>query len=102
MSVILGFLLRVLLLLAGLAVAACMLVVFTCVFALWALRATWARVTGRPVAPFGMRMGAGSAFQDMMRRAQQAQASRTPRADAVASRLRGSGDVTDVQPRQPS
>jgi hypothetical protein len=72
MTVILNFLLRVLLLAAGLTVAACMLVVFASVYAVWTLRSAWARLTGNraPARP--------------------------------SRRLRPSDDVTDVQPRPPS
>lgn len=101
MPLILNFILRVLLLLAGLALAACMLVVFAFVLAAWSLRAAWARLTGRPVARFGMPAGASSAFEAMMRRAQAPQGSRTPRADAAAGPRRRAADVTDVQPRPP-
>jgi hypothetical protein len=101
MPLIFSFLLRVLLVVAGLTVAAAMLVVFVFVLGAWSLRALWARVTGRPVAAFGMRMGPAAAFHDIMRRAPAAQASRTPRADAVVGPRRGSDDVTDVQPRPP-
>lgn len=102
MPLILSFLVRVLLLLAGLAVAASMLVVFAIVLAAWGLRAAWARLAGRPVARFGMPAGASSAFEAMMRRARAPQASRTPRADAAAGPRRRVADVTDVQPRPPA
>lgn len=91
---------QLLLLAAGLAAAAVVAVVFLLLLAAWWLRAAWARLTGRPVAPFGMRMGPRSVFEEMMRRAPEAPAaSRTPRADAAAM---GSGrlrDVTDVEPK---
>ena len=102
MHLILRFLLRVLLLLAGLTAAACMLVLLAFVVAAWSLRGAWARLTGRPVAPLGMPAGAWSTFDAMMRRTRTAEASPTPRADAAAGRGRRSADVTDVQPRQPS
>lgn len=100
MPLILSFLLRVLLLAAGLVFAASVLVAFALLLALWSLRALWARLTGRPVSPFVMRMGPGSAFASMMRRAPPA--SRTPRADAVAGVRVPLADVSDVEPRSPA
>jgi hypothetical protein len=100
MPLILSFLLRAVLVLAGLAVVAGVLAVFVVLLALWSLRALWARLTGRPVMAFAMRMGPRHAFAEMMRRAQApADAGRTPRADAargVGGRL---ADVTDVEPK---
>lgn len=100
MPLILRFLLRVLLLAAGLVFAASMLLVFALVLALWSARALWARLTGRPVTPFVMRMGSASAFAEMMRRG--APASRTPRADTAAGVRARLGDVSDVEPRSPA
>jgi hypothetical protein len=69
MPLILSFLLRAVLVLAGLAVVAGVLAVFVVLLALWSLRALWARLTGRPVMAFAMRMGPRHAFAEMMRRA---------------------------------
>jgi hypothetical protein len=96
MPTILSFLLRILLVAAGLVFAASVLVVFVLLLALWSLRALWARLTGRPVTPFVMRMGPRDAFDEMMRRAGP---SRTPRADAAAGVPGRIGDVTDVEPK---
>ena len=99
MPLILSFLLRVLLLAAGLVFAASVLAAFALLLALWSVRALWARLMGRPVFPFVMRMGPGSAFASMMRRAPPA--SRTPRADAAAGVRTRLADVSDVEPRSP-
>ena len=97
MPFLLNFLLRIFLIAAGLVFAAAVVVAFAFVLVLWSLRALWARLTGRPVMPFVMRMRPGDAFTGMYRRAQQP--SRTPRADAV--RPGGTrSDVTDVQARE--
>ncbi|MBC5785890.1 hypothetical protein H8N03_23325 [Ramlibacter sp. USB13] len=101
MPLILSFLLRAVLVLAGLVFVASLFAVFVLLLALWSVRALWARLTGRPVHPFGMRFGPRQGFEEMMRRASGA-ASRTPRADAAAGSPRVRlGDVTDVEPRQP-
>lgn len=102
MPTVLAFLLRLALLAAGLVFAASLAVVFVFLLAAWGLRAGWARLTGRPVTPFIMRMGPGRAFGDMMRRAQRTAApSRTPRADAAAGFRPRVADVTDVDARPP-
>ncbi len=101
MPMILNFLLRALLVIAGLVFAAGVLVVSLVLLAAWGLRALWCRLTGRPVMPFVMGMGRGSIFEDMLRRAQQAaRPSATPRADAVVPRGQRFADVTDVEPKQ--
>lgn len=98
MPTLIAFLLRLLLLAAGLVFAASLALVFAVLLAAWSVRGAWARLTGRPVTPFGMRMGAGRAFGHMLRRARQARpTSRTPRADAAAGPRRRSGDIIDVE-----
>lgn len=101
MPTFMTFLLRLFLLAAGLVFAASLAVGLVLMLALWSVRAAWARLTGKPVRPFIMRMGPLGGFQRMYRQAQpQPQESRTPRADAVVS-AREAGDVTDVEPRTP-
>jgi hypothetical protein len=97
---LLSFLLRLLLVAAGLVFAASVAFLAVVLLALWALRAGWARLTGRPVTPFVVRMGPGRAFDDFVRRAGP-QASRTPRADAAGDPRARLGDVSDVEPRPP-
>lgn len=99
MQTLLNLLIRLLLLAAGLVFALCLAFVFVAVLGLWGLRAAWCKLTGRPVMPFVMRMNPMSGFEEMMRRAPQPEASRTPRADAAAGGRRPIGDVTDVQPK---
>jgi hypothetical protein len=100
MATVLNFLLRLLLLAAGLVFALSLAIFLLLVLALWSLRAAWARLTGRPVMPFVMRVNPLDGFEQMMRRAPQPEASRTPRADAAAGVRRPPGDVTDVEPRE--
>lgn len=99
MPTLLSFLLRAMLIAAGLVFALSLAVVFVVLLGLWFLRAAWCRLTGRPVTPFVMRMGPRGAFEEMMRRAQAQQGSRTPRADAAAPVRRPLADVTDVEPK---
>ena len=76
----------------------------------WALRAVWARLTGRPVTPWVMRIdprtGFGTAFRSAQRWSAAAGATPAahpaPRGDAASHRggvLPGAGEVTDVEPR---
>jgi hypothetical protein len=94
MAAVFRFLLRLLLVATGLAIAAVLSAAFVLLLAVWWLRAGWARLTGRPVTPFVMRVDPRAGFAGVVRRAQPE--SRTPRADGAATRL-GAGDVTDVQ-----
>lgn len=96
MPTLLTFLLRAVLVAAGLVLALSLAFAFLLLLGAWVLRAAWAKVTGRPVAPFVMRMYPRDGFEQMYRRA--AQASRTPRADAAAPSRRAA-DVTDVEPK---
>jgi hypothetical protein len=96
------FFLRLLLIAAGLVFAASLAVVFALLFAVWCVRAAWARLTGRPVMPFIVRVDPRSGFERMYRRAEQG--SRTPRADAVrpGRTAADAADVSDVEPRPPA
>ena len=96
MPTLLSLLLRIFLVAAGLLFAGSLAVAFTLMLGLWGLRAAWAKLTGRPVVPFMVRIDPRAGFSRMYRRAEQG--SRTPRADAVQAR-RNIGDVTDVEPR---
>ena len=98
MPLILSFLLRAVLVVAGLVFAASLLVVVTLLLALWSVRALWARLTGRPASPFVVRFGPRAGFEEMVRRARTA--SPTPRADAAAGPRPRLADVTDVEPRR--
>ena len=84
MATLLSFILRLVLLAAGLVFAASVAVVATVVAAAWLAHAGWARLTGKPVRPFQGRF--------------RMHASRTPRADAVRP-MRGGADVMDVEPK---
>ncbi len=96
MPMLLSFLLRLFLVVAGLVFAGSLAVAFVVLYSLWCVRAAWASLTGRPVTPFIMRVRPGAGFQHMVRRT--SGPSRTPRADAIQPR-RGMADVTDVEPR---
>jgi uncharacterized membrane protein len=96
MPAVFSFLFQLFAVAAGLVFAASLAVAFVLLLAAWGLRAAWARLTGRPVAPFVMRIDPLAGFGRVVRRGEPS--SRTPRADAAGGRLR-TADVTDVEPK---
>ena len=87
------YLLRILLVVAGLIFAASLMLVMLILLIVWALRALWFKLTGRVVTPFVMRMNPRAGFEQVFR-----QAERSEQASARASR-RVLDDVTDVEPK---
>lgn len=88
-----NFLLRILLILAGLIFAASLIIVMLVLLFFWSLRALWFKLTGRPVLPFVMRMNPRTGFEQVFKKAQQngMNPSQPPR--------RKLDDVTDVEPK---
>jgi hypothetical protein len=99
MPTLLSFLLRLFLVAGGLLLAASLAVAFVLIALVWGARSAWARLTGRPVMPFVMRIDPRAGFDRVYRRAQQSQGSRTPRADTVHAVA--APDITDVEARSP-
>ncbi len=94
MNTVFRFLFRALLLAFGLVFAASLAVAFMVLLGMWSARSVWARLTGKTVQPFVMRMNPREGFGRVFR-AGQPHARGNPKAQA---------DVTDVQvkePRQP-
>ncbi|WP_157900069.1 hypothetical protein [Rhodoferax koreensis] len=94
-------LLRLLLVGFALVFAASLLVVVMLLAAVWGLRAAWARITGRPVTPWVMRVNPGAGWNSVFRAGDRWQ----PRARASApagpvQRERDLIDVTDVQVKE--
>ena len=94
-----SFLLRLVLFAVGLVFAASLAAAAVVLLALWLVRTAWARLTGRPVTPFIVRIHPRSGFQGLFRRTT-AQPGTTPRAEPTHS-TRHAGDVTDVEPKDP-
>jgi hypothetical protein len=88
------FLLRLLLVVAGLIFAFSLLVVMIVLLALWGLRALWGKLTGRPVNPFVMRMNPRAGFDQVFRQADRS----SPAAEKSPRRV--IEDVTDVEPKR--
>lgn len=99
MQTLFTLLIRLLLLAAGLVFAASLLVVMAVIAAVWGLRYAWARLTGRPVTPFVVRVDPFAGFGRVYRgRSQGAPVS--PAAPTRPDR-RELGDVTDVEVKPP-
>lgn len=99
MPTLMNFVLRLFILAGGLLLGASLAVAFVLMLALWSLRAGWARLTGRPVMPFIIRIDPRGDFERMYRRAGEGSAANRP--DGVRPRPK-IADVTDVEPRPPS
>lgn len=89
MNFVLKFVLRLLLIAAGLVFAASLLVVMLVLVSIWLLRLLWAKLTGQTVAPFVMRMNPRYGFEQVFRHARQGESA--PKREVQ--------DVTDVQPK---
>ena len=96
-----GFLLRLVLIAAGLLFAASLAVVVLLLAALWGLRYLWARLTGQPVLPFVMRVDPRGGFNRMYRARQQKGARTVDDGPAATPGRERALDVTDVEPKLP-
>jgi hypothetical protein len=102
-----NFIFRLVLLLVGLVFAASLAVAVLLLAAVWGVRYSWARLTGRPVTPWVMRFNPRGGFDRFRATGRQAEptpadvASARARGEAADSpvRLRDPGRVTDVQAR---
>ena len=100
------WLIRAVLLVAGLVLFLSLLVAALVLALAWGLRSVWARLTGRPVVPWTMRVDPRSGWSTVYRSSARWTSPRggtAPDTDVPESRrggvLPGAGDVTDVQPR---
>jgi hypothetical protein len=90
MQALFNVLVRLLLVAAGLVVAASIAVAVALGLTLWAVRYGWARLTGRPITPFVVHINLRRGFESMARRA-----------EPVRPAAREIGDVTDVEAKPP-
>ena len=109
---VLRLLVRVLVVAMGLVLFASLLVAVMVLALVWSLRAAWARMTGRPVTPWVMRMDPRTGFHTVFRsterwttaRPRSADAAHDATDEAAASRrggvLPGAAEVTDVEARE--
>ena len=108
---LLRFVLRVVVVAMGVVLFLSLLAAVMALALVWTLRAGWARLTGRPVTPWVMRMDPRSGFSTVFRSSERWSASRRSASsaadaaadDAAASRrggvLPGAAEVTDVEAR---
>lgn len=99
LKTVLGVILRVGLLLAGLVVLASLLVAVSLLLALWLLRAAWAKLTGRPVQPWVFKVNR-QAMWDRFYRGTRQSATGQPPGTGWPARGNNSvvdADVTDVE-----
>ena len=87
------FIMRLVLLAAGLALAAFIAAAVVALLLVWSVRTTWARLTGRPVTPFVMRMNPRGSFDRMVRARQSAPLQPGER----HQERREIADITDVE-----
>ncbi len=106
-SALVRFAVRALVLAMGLVVFLSLLAAALVLGLAWALRASWARLTGRPMTPWVMRFDPRTGFSAAMRsRAQwgsprQSDATAEPAAPSRRGGvLPGAVEVTDVEPRE--
>ena len=109
--------LRLIVIASGLVVFLCVLSAALLLALVWGARAVWARLTGRPVMPWAMKMDPRAGWSTVYRStarwsaasgggAEDGAQSRTGRSgEGAASQpslrgMRSSPDVTDVQPRE--
>lgn len=90
MQALFTFLIRLVLLAAGLVVAASLALLVALTLAVWGLRSAWARLTGQAVRPFVVHIDPRRGFEPMSRRS-----------EAVKPVSREIGDITDVEAKSP-
>ena len=100
------WLIRAVLVVAGLVMFLSLLAAVLVLALAWGLRAAWARLTGRPVTPWTMRVDPRTGWSTVYRSTERWSATRTaPAADTPSRRagvLPGADEVVEVEPREPS
>jgi hypothetical protein len=96
MQTVFSFLVRLLLLAAGLVFAASLALMAIVLLALWGVRAVWCKLTGQPINPFVVRMRPGAGFDTVFRTRQSAPTDARP----IKPGRVGMNDVTDVEPKR--
>lgn len=99
MDTVFRFILRLILLAAGLVFAASLALMVLVLLAFWGLRMVWARLTGQPVTPFVMRVDPRGGFNRMYRGAPPKPVNDP--GPPEPARRREIADVTDVEVKEP-
>ncbi len=96
MQTVFHFLVRLVLLAAGLVLAASLALMALVLLALWGVRAVWCKLTGQPINSFVVRMSPGAGFGTVFRPRRTTQDGTQPPKPGRA----GMVDVTDVEPKR--
>ena len=100
-----GWLIRAVVVVAGLVMFLSLLAAVLVLALVWGLRALWARLTGRPVMPWTLRVDPRTGWSTVYRSTERWSAARpAPAADTPSRRaglLPGADEVVDVEPRAP-
>ena len=99
MPTLFTFFIRLILLATGVVFAASLLLVVTVLAAVWGVRYAFARLTGRPVSAFVIRIDPRAGFGRVWRRTAQGPMAGPP--DPMAAARREIGGVTDVEAKPP-
>ncbi len=99
MGTLFRFVIRLVLLAAGLVFALSLLVAGSLLLLVWGLRRLWARLTGQPVTPFVMRLHPRDGFGAVFRAS--GGGARRRQDEPVASPRQALADVTDVEAKPP-
>ena len=103
---VLRLLVQVVVVVVGLVLFLSLLAAVLVLALVWAVRSGWARLTGRPITPWVMRMDPRTAFRAAGRWSSAGhRAPQAPRADEAAAAHRGgvlpgAAEVTDVEARE--
>lgn len=109
---VLRLLLRVVVIAMGLVLFASLLVAALVLALVWTLRAGWARLTGKPITPWAMRMDPRTGFSTVFRSTERWSSGRRGAASAPENTqdeaaaphrggiLPGAAEVTDVEARE--
>ena len=102
LSTVLGFVVRLGLLLAGLVFFASLLMAALLVLFVWLLRALWATLTGRPISPWTFQINRQAAWERFYRRGASGThgSASGASADVVDATVRDVNEVTDVEPKR--
>ena len=99
------WLIRAVVVVAGLVIFLSLLAAVLVLALVWGLRALWARLTGRPVMPWTLRVDPRTGWSTVYRSTERWSAARpAPAADTPSRRagaLPGADEVVDVEPRAP-
>jgi len=97
---LLGFVVRIGLLLAGLVFFASLMVAGLLVLLVWLLRALWSKVTGQPVSPWTFQVNRQAAWQRFYQQAQGQQGRAANADNVVDAEVTDVTVVTDVEPKR--